>query len=315
MSSVKEETDSSMYRAFLELEERCLKILGSERGDNDTLKCLVDLKESLSLVPIKERESISLLASGLPYLNHVINTEQSCDLDLALCEYLSLLSSHGDVWRKALFNALFDLYANEDLSTVSKTHIITIINYLLMEKEVCTSSELKQDLLTRVLSLLVTTPTNQSFLISSLVLPCLLVGDTTTKEVWQFLERVWLRETNVESRSIDLCLTLLCCLVHVFIPGRAPLTPNIRPALVPVHDVRNYKIFWDVIQSGLVDEDPLNRKRCQFLMDAVLVSVGEEGGVTSDGGVFWWSVDKESELKKIWSDFMLLLETLEEKQV
>ncbi|XP_019864279.1 PREDICTED: probable methyltransferase TARBP1 [Amphimedon queenslandica] len=316
MSSVNNETHSSV---FLKLEERCLKVLGGEREDGDTLQCLVDLKDSLLSVPIKERESISttsLLGSGLPYLNHVINTEQSRDLDLALCEYLSLLSSQSDVQHKTLFNALFDLYTNEDLSTMSKTHVLMIINYLLMEKEACASSHLKQDLLTRVLLLLVATPTNQSFLLSSLVLPCLLLSDATTKEAWQFVEKVWLRETNVESRSIDLCLTLLCCLVHVFIPGRAPLTPNIRSPPVLVHDVRHYKIFWDIIQSGLVDEDPLNRKRCQFLMDAVLEeSVGKERGVTSEGGVFWWNGDKEKELREIWSNLMLLLETLEEKQV
>ena len=306
MSSGKEETHSSV---FLELEERCLKALEGEREDGDILQCLIDLKSSLLSVPIKKRESISttsLLGSGLPYLNHVINTEQSRDLDLALCEYLSLLSSQSNVRHKTLFNALFDLYANEDLSTMSKTHVLTIINYLLMEKEGCTSSELKQDLLTLVLSLLVATPINQLFLLSSLVLPCLLLSDAATKEAWQFVERVWLREINVESRSIDLCLTLLCCLVHVFIPGRAPLTPNIIPPSVPVHDVRHYKIFWDVIQSGLVDEDPLNRKRCQFLMDAVIEeSVREEKGVTSEGGVFWWNGDKERELREIWSDFML----------
>ena len=35
----------------------------------------------------------------------------------------------------------------------------------------------------------------------------------------------------------------------------------------------------------------------------------------SDGGVFWWRGECEGVLSAVWDDLMLLLHTLEEKQV
>ena len=48
----------------------------------------------------------------------------------------------------------------------------------------------------------------------------------------------------------------------------------------------------------------------------VLCSVrGGRGEVVSDGGVFWWRGECEGVLSAVWDDLVLLLHTLEEKQV
>ena len=317
------EARSEGIRRFLELEEQFLESLGSEGEDESVSDAIKSLRDSLLSLARKDRGSLftrSILKSGIPCLNHVINTETSHGLDLALCDYLSLLSSENENDRKILFNALFDLFANEEGHPTSKPRLLTYLNYLLTTEDgmgpLTLSVDFQNHLLSRVISLLVATPTNQSFLVSSLVLPYLLVSDTANEEVWQFVVGVWSHERNVESRSIDLCLTLLCCLVHVFVPGRAPLAPNIRPTPVPFYDVRGHRTFWEILQFGLIDFDPLNRKRCQFLLDSVLESVSGYG-VVNGGEVFWWNYcdDEEKEMKGVWSDIMLMLETLEEKQV
>lgn len=49
----------------------------------------------------------------------------------------------------------------------------------------------------------------------------------------------------------------------------------------------------------------------------VLCSVRSEsvGEVMSEGGVFWWRRDCEDVLSAVWEDLVLLLHTMEEKQV
>ena len=47
----------------------------------------------------------------------------------------------------------------------------------------------------------------------------------------------------------------------------------------------------------------------------VLVSVREGGEVVSEGGVFWWRKENEDLLNAAWQDLVLLLHTMEEKQV
>ena len=82
------------------------------------------------------------------------------------------------------------------------------------------------------------------------------------------------------------------------------------------------KEFWNTIQSGLTDRDPLSRKRCRYLIERVLSFVKEseyQGHFCSEGKVFWWAnkEDKQGikEVEEVWEGLMLLLETLEEKQV
>lgn len=42
---------------------------------------------------------------------------------------------------------------------------------------------------------------------------------------------------------------------------------------------------------------------------------GGGGEVVSEGGVFWWREECEGVLRVVWEDLVLLLHTMEEKQV
>ena len=58
------------------------------------------------------------------------------------------------------------------------------------------------------------------------------------------------------------------------------------------------------------------RKLCDTFCHRVLLSVrGEGGDVMSEDGVFWWRRECEGVLSAVWEDVVLLLHTMEEKQV
>ena len=80
--------------------------------------------------------------------------------------------------------------------------------------------------------------------------------------------------------------------------------------------------FWVIIQSGFYHANSLSRKRAMYLLKRIL-DITESSGVNvscqSDGQgqtpVFWWKSEHREKFVNMWQDFMLLLETLEEKQV
>ena len=149
------------------------------------------------------------------------------------------------------------------------------------------------------------------------------------RDVWDFIERVFSEETRVEADKFTLVSTLVCCFCDVFIPYDSPspfstlFNEKAIAGAVSVVDVRKRPLFWAVLQEGLASSDPLSRKRCKYLLHRVLASVqqlhdGRSSGhvdIASGDFVFWWSRAEGEELARVWSDLMLLLETIEEKQV
>ena len=78
--------------------------------------------------------------------------------------------------------------------------------------------------------------------------------------------------------------------------------------------------FWEIIQQGLVVNEPLTRKRSMYLLKRALDLLDKQPCdllVLSEKGshIFYWSCDKKDSLMNIWHDYVLLMETLDEKQV
>jgi len=78
--------------------------------------------------------------------------------------------------------------------------------------------------------------------------------------------------------------------------------------------------FWEIIQQGLVLNEPLTRKRSMYLLKRALDLLDKQPCdllVLSEKGsrIFYWSCDKKDSLMSIWRDYVLLMETLDEKQV
>ena len=156
----------------------------------------------------------------------------------------------------------------------------------------------------------------------SLLLPCLVVREHSRriKEIWEFICRVWMSSVTTELRAVDVVLTLLCCLSDWFLPTCPHQPGTVQPS--EDLDVCREKEFWKIVQYGLTDRDPLARKRCRYLMARVLSLVKEpkyEGDFCSEGEVFWWATKEDEqgvrEVTEVWEGLLLLLETLEEKQV
>lgn len=171
--------------------------------------------------------------------------------------------------------------------------------------------------------------------------------------IWHFIVQVYHHKLHVHSlSSSDLLLTLLCSFSDVFISfNRSSPFSGLFPECLserrgaPVCDLRKEGVFWNVVQEGLTSSDPLARKRCMYLLHSVLASVStrkegagksqaedevmakvggpscgvgvasSDGAVVSEGWMFWWSTESEEKLAQVWSDLVLVLETMEEKQV
>ena len=198
-----------------------------------------------------------------------------------------------------------------------------------------------------LLAALRTSPISLCYQISGNLLTSLVERSSSppkiAKIIWKFICSVWSNKTTVESNSTDLVLTLLCCLHHLFIRSSPSLyssySTTVRdysPLSVMLVDVCLNETFWKIVQSGLTDPDSLSRKRGMFLLHKALCSVeivstksgktgnsedrgGRDVGVGhSEGCVFWWGCANEEEhlkLQSVWEGVVLLLETLEEKQV
>lgn len=78
--------------------------------------------------------------------------------------------------------------------------------------------------------------------------------------------------------------------------------------------------FWEIVQKGLVSNEPLTRKRTTYLLKRVLDMLDKQPCdllVMSEKGsyIFFWCSEEKSSLRGIWQDYVLLMETLDEKQV
>ena len=86
------------------------------------------------------------------------------------------------------------------------------------------------------------------------------------------------------------------------------------------HSLFHQAELWAIIQQGLVLNEPLARKRSMYLLKRALDLLDKQPCdllVLSEKGshIFYWSSDKKDSLMSIWRDYVLLMETLDEKQV
>ena len=341
------------------LEISCSSLISGDTTSIKDEKYIISLKTSFEKLSEKEKSEVTnsvIINTILPILKQLARDEASFDNQLLLIsstsEYVTTLLPYASIDHiKQIFDKIFELLngtpTNEQckddspvdihtLNDTSKNLSIALLHALFSDHNL--NHTLQQFILTKLLVSLRYSNTIHSYHISSLVLPSLISGDhigVLADQIWRFITSVWYNETTIEIRPLDLILTLLCCLVHIFIRSDLPLVQtssslvlNIQSSPDPVYDVCISRIFWDIVQSGLIDSDPFARKRCMFLLDQILQSVKirskKKGFVLHDEDyVFWWgSVDDkewvewaETEAERVWYDIILLLETLEEKQV
>ncbi|KAK7505417.1 hypothetical protein BaRGS_00003162 [Batillaria attramentaria] len=84
------------------------------------------------------------------------------------------------------------------------------------------------------------------------------------------------------------------------------------------------KTFWVLVQHGLYDDNPAVRKRALYLLKRIIDTCEKSGSnfnppafsSVGNSGLpfFWWDKQRQSDQSKVWEDFILILETLDEKQ-
>ena len=211
---------------------------------------------------------------------------------------------------------------------MSSSVILPVLQFMLESSDIQTNSEYFQELFEALLNMIVKCDSEgHIFLISSTLLPLFITGGQTSRleMIWELVKSVHSNKTTVESNSLDVALTLLSCLHDVFIvhDDSSPFSLSYPANLFDVTgghallDLRKEDTFWSIIQDGLTNPDPLSRKRCMYLLHCVLLSVQKSSGeaVSSASWVFWWDSESAKQLLAIWNDLVLVLETLEEKQV
>jgi len=228
-----------------------------------------------------------------------------------------------EIFQKHLENLCHDsqstTYASLLISIVA--HTIKKVDPILIETNAFSTS----DLFEGVLSVLKEVELKICQVICSTLLPLLVAGEPAarTVRVWRFVQDVHSQSICVTSLGSDLILTIFCCLSDVYLyhnsssPFAILCQSSASSRSEPVYDLRTEDEFWEIVQEGLVSDDPLARKQSMHLVRSVLESVesGSVGSIASSGHVFWWDKDCAKQLKKAWGDLVLILETMEEKQV
>ena len=132
-----------------------------------------------------------------------------------------------------------------------------------------------------------------------------------------YIQPVWdlITDMTLEKGDCQLALnnlfTILCGLAEHF------LTP---PLPVAAEDITKAPAFWEILQCGLVQADPLVRKRAMYLLKKALDFTEESGDIVVVNSsevrpVFYWDPARKADLLGVWQDYFLLMETLEERQV
>ena len=177
----------------------------------------------------------------------------------------------------------------------------------------------------KVLDLLKLGDSKICFVVASSIIPRFITPQhqERAERVWSMIEMVYLGKANIEHDRMEFVLTFLCCSRDIFVhhdkssPFSSPFIDSVI-GLAPIVDLRNRSSFWSIIQEGLVSLDPFSRKRCMYLLHCVLLSahsLKEAEIVCSQGSIFWWGKEYSSRLRNVWDDLILILETMEEKQV
>ena len=145
-------------------------------------------------------------------------------------------------------------------------------------------------------------------------------------KIWTVIEDLFDKfgQKTFRTRSIhplsERPLMLLCGLADWMFP--------IDDVMGLEHPVVIQPSFWISLQSGFFHSSPLTRKRALYLLKRILDTVELQGvplqSLIPDGSgsgasklepIFWWSPQHAAELSAVWQSFILLIESIAEKQV
>lgn len=160
-------------------------------------------------------------------------------------------------------------------------------------------------------------------LLASSLLPLYITQESareSVEQLWKMVEEVHEGRVPVVCGKTEIIQTILCCFSDLLIgrDSRSPFASLFHTSLLcalPGRDIREEEVFLTIVQEGLVSSEPLERKRSRYLIHRMTASTDGLEKLVSQDWTFWWDKEHDTALRTIWSDVILLLETLEEKTV
>lgn len=127
--------------------------------------------------------------------------------------------------------------------------------------------------------------------------PCLMVS---------FIQMIW---KLIETNQVDSGYYLVCLLTDMLLQA--------KPSSV-ARNILQSNQFWAMIHRGLASGQSLDRKQSLYVLKRIIVaheadSEQLEGSIHCD--VFWWDEKDKNLLQAVWHEFLLVYETLQQKQV
>lgn len=144
-----------------------------------------------------------------------------------------------------------------------------------------------------------------------------------TAQVWQnFTRSVLTSAGNVDRELVWQSLYVFYCLKDYFFPLDVAEKEELSSKI-------SSNNFWAIIQAGLVSVELSHRKLAMYLLKRLVDTCNKNCCSVSSAQyechshqssleglpLFWWAPGSAAQLSVIWEDFILLVETLEEKQV
>ncbi|XP_046388201.1 probable methyltransferase TARBP1 isoform X2 [Ischnura elegans] len=130
------------------------------------------------------------------------------------------------------------------------------------------------------------------------------------ENLWSRIKGDW-RGVRWEESSSHKLFYVLCSLSNHFLPKESG--SGEKGSVMIVND----NTFWEIILSGIGQNDSLIRKQSRFLLKKALDVIFTQGCHCNDASsieLLNWHSNLSKDILKLWSDYFLVLEALEEKQ-
>ncbi len=280
-----------------------LSVILSGEVENDVGKAVIGLMKTIGSLPSgeTEKEALDLILKMLKSYNK--------ETDTSMVKSESFTSKQGSMLVEVMRTMLIKQSHLQEDQIVRKTFGDDLFQELMHSLAVADDSFVS-NLLTTVVPLTLDSKSEPGDCREKLqqVLK-------TAKEIFEhYGQKSYVPVTSAYSFLSERPYLILCGIADLVLPASG--------AGQTTRDLLESPIFWELIQAGLYHASPLTRKRTVYLLKRTLdvvqmqqLDVGAEAASVNDSPCYWWNTKNQSSLAEVWENYILLLETLEEKQV
>ncbi|XP_038214635.1 uncharacterized protein LOC119834363 [Zerene cesonia] len=127
---------------------------------------------------------------------------------------------------------------------------------------------------------------------------------------YNILDQIWNSIQKLDNKLIS--LKVLCVLSNYYLP-----LPDNHGDVHFVSNIVTQPEFWEITMYGMLSNDPSTRKLAIYLIKRAMdcMKIGNNTiNIATQVVNISWNPGKEAETKKMWDDYFILIDSLEEKQ-